>query len=167
MVKRSKKVPEEMLQKRIAELTGKHHKKVASIPAKSSSTSKPVGRAAIEVVGDKNERVTPTVNVEQERTSAEAIGLKILHNALKDQNYNKLLPHQNRHDYEYRLRATATRGMVQLFNSLSKSRKAGASVESEEKHLTQDKTEEKKVLATKEAFLSALRQSSSTKPSFL
>ncbi|EPY35054.1 hypothetical protein STCU_01273 [Strigomonas culicis] len=159
LVKRSRKLPEDVLQSRIAELTGpaSSERVVAAAPVTQQS-KKTVGKAAMEIVGSKRERIVPTVDVEQERTTAEAVGLKILHQAVKNQSHDRLLPHQNRHDYEYRLRSIATMGIVQLFNSLAQARKAGTDVETHDKHLTQDKTLEKKETVSKEAFLAALRQ---------
>ncbi|ORC91144.1 uncharacterized protein TM35_000061490 [Trypanosoma theileri] len=91
-------------------------------------------------------------------STAAGVGLRLLHRAVRSQSHNRLLPHQNRHDYEYRLRTVATTGVVRLFNSLAQARKAAGAVEAQEKHLTADKALEKKQVATKEAFLAALRQ---------
>ncbi|KAH9584139.1 Ribosomal RNA-processing protein 15 [Trypanosoma melophagium] len=91
-------------------------------------------------------------------STAAGVGLRLLHRAVRSQSHNRLLPHQNRHDYEYRLRTVATTGVVRLFNSLAQARKAAGAVETQEKHRTADKTLEKKQVATKEAFLAALRQ---------
>ncbi|RNF26722.1 uncharacterized protein Tco025E_01047 [Trypanosoma conorhini] len=172
LVRRVPKLSSEGLQQRIAELTGaaahdageaaagkKPQVKISARPAAAAAAAqKPVGKAAIEIVGARTERLVPKTEVAAERTPAEAMGLKLLHRAVKDQSHNRLLPHQNRHDYEYRLRNVATAGVVRLFNSLAQARKAGVVVETEEKHMTADKVQEKKQVATKEAFLAALRQ---------
>lgn len=168
LVKRSPKLAQESLQNRIAELIQGDGAARAPIGAavKSAkgaaapSTGKvPVGKAALEVVGKRTrERVVPEKDTPVQRTTAEAVGLKILHQAVKSQSHGRLLPHQNRHDYEYRLRSIATMGVVQLFNSLAQSRKASAAVDSEETRMTSDKVTEKKQVVSKEAFLAALRQ---------
>ncbi|KPA80749.1 hypothetical protein ABB37_04205 [Leptomonas pyrrhocoris] len=169
LVKRSRKLDSEALQSRIAELTSGNaagaHPTIGSKAAKASaaggspSGKVQVGKAALEVVGKgKRERIVPEKDVAVQRTTAEAIGLKILHQAVKNQSHERLLPHQNRHDYEYRLRSVATMGVVQLFNSLAQSRKASAALEAEESRMTSDKVMEKKQVASKEAFLAALRQ---------
>ncbi|KEG12394.1 hypothetical protein DQ04_01751110 [Trypanosoma grayi] len=172
LVKRAPKLSPASLQKRIAELTGaapQDRKEAAvkktktKIAAQSTTRAapmlqKPVGRAAMEIVGTKIEKIVPKTDLSAERTPAEAMGLKLLHRAVKNQSHNRLLQHQNRHDYEYRLRTVATTGVVRLFNSLAHARKAGEAVEAHEKQLTADKAHEKKQVATKEAFLAALRQ---------
>lgn len=126
------------------------------------------------------ERVVPTKKIRTEadtRTTAEAVGLRLLHQALKTQGHNRVLPFQQRPDYEYRLRHVATLGVVELFRSLAAARKAGEAVtntlekgESEwydggargsEVRLTEDKIRERKEMVSKEAFLAALRGSSS------
>ena len=96
-----------------------------------------------------------------QRTVEEAQGMKLLHRAVKNQSHNKPLPHQTqRHDYEYRLRKVATAGVVCLFNSLAQAQKVGdAALEEAEHTVTMDKAQEKKLIASREAFLSALRQS--------
>ncbi|KPI86690.1 hypothetical protein ABL78_4248 [Leptomonas seymouri] len=169
LVKRSRKLDSETLRNRIAELTsGEAAGARPTIGAKAAKASAAgasqsgkvqVGKAAIEVVGKgKRERIVPEKDIAVQRTTAEAIGLKILHRAVKSQSHGRLLPHQNRHDYEYRLRSVATMGVVQLFNSLAQSRKASAALEVEELRMTSDKVTEKKQVASKEAFLAALRQ---------
>lgn len=167
LVKRSRKLAPEMLQSRIAQLTsddGAAHAHVAvgakaAAAAASSSGKVPIGKAALEVVGKgRKERVVPERDVAVQRSTTEAIGLKILHQAVKNQSHGRLLPHQNRHDYEYRLRSVATMGVVQLFNSLAQSRKASAALDAEESRMTSDKMTEKKQVTSKEAFLAALRQ---------
>jgi hypothetical protein len=171
LVKRSRKLAPDTLQSRIAELTGGNAAgahpalggktaKASSAGAGGSSSGKvPVGKAALEVVSKgKRERVVPERDVAVQRSTAEAIGLKILHQAVKSQSHGRLLPHQNRHDYEYRLRSVATMGVVQLFNSLAQSRKASAALEAEATRMTADKVAERKQVASKEAFLAALRQ---------
>lgn len=65
----------------------------------------------------------------------------MLRAAVKNQSHNRLLPHQSRHDYEYRLRNIGTIGVVKLFNSLATAHKAGQAVlkNSVSDHLTQQK----------------------------
>lgn len=174
LVKRSSKLRQESLLSRIAELTSGDSGGTGGVTSsskslktlKSASTSRvqaktPVGRAAIEVVGNgRKERVVPENEVPQhlQRTTAEAIGLKMLHQAVRNQSHNRLLPYQGRHDYEYRLRSVATAGVVQLFNSLAQARKASAAVEASDVKMTSDKMNEKKEVVSREAFLAALRQ---------
>lgn len=166
LVKRSRKLAPESLQSRIAELTSgaaaDARKTVGSAAAAASAprvSKVQVGKAALEVVGKgRRERVVPEKDVAVQRTTAEAIGLKILHQAVKNQSHGRLLPFQSRHDYEYRLRSVATMGVVQLFNSLAQSRKASAALAAEETRMTADKVLEKQQIASKEAFLAALRQ---------
>lgn len=77
------------------------------------------------------ERVVPTRKVNtpaENRSSSEAVGLRLLHQALKTQGHQRLLPFQQRPDYEYRLRHVATLGVVELFRSLAAARKAGDAV---------------------------------------
>ncbi|AAZ11552.1 Rrp15p, putative [Trypanosoma equiperdum] len=179
LVKRAPKLSEEALVQRVAELTGaasssltaadqgtvaanlKPNKPKApscSPSLRAQTLKKPIGKGAIEIVGKTTEKVVPTTEVSGGRTSTEAMGLKLLRRAVKNQNHNRLLPHQSAHDYEYRLRSVATAGVVCLFNSLSQSRKAGKDVEEGERHTTAEKAQEKKQMASKEAFLAALRQ---------
>ncbi|KAG8348864.1 putative Rrp15p [Trypanosoma vivax] len=178
LVKRAPKLSPEALQQRIAELTGaavsgplvdvadetkqverkRSKNKVASSSQAANVIKKPVGKGAIEIVGKRTEKVVPTKDVAMVRSPAEAMGLKLLHRAVKNQSHNRSLPHQGAHDYEYRLRTIATAGVVCLFNSLAQSRKAGNAVEAQESHMTADKVHEKKQIASKEAFLASLRQ---------
>lgn len=115
------------------------------------------------------ERVVPTRSVDAPaaaRSATEAVGLKLLHQALKTQGHKRLLPFQQLHDYEYRLRQVATMGVVRVFQSLAAARKAGAAVTEENnsledenrKHWTEEKVIERKEAISKEAFLAALRQ---------
>ncbi|TPP44021.1 Dynein light chain type 1 family protein [Leishmania donovani] len=166
LVKRSPKLAQDTLQSRIAELTSLDSAARVSIggPKAGKAAAPPsagkvrIGKAALEVVGKrKRERVVPEKEAPVQRSTAEAVGLKILHQAVKSQSHGRLLPHQNRHDYEYRLRSVATMGVVQLFNSLAQSRKASAALDTEKK-MTSDKVMEKKQLVSKEVFLAALRQ---------
>lgn len=159
LVKRAPKLKEDALMSRIAALTGGAEAiKVTTSTTVKQQTKKPVGRAAMEIIGREKEMVVPEEDVAFQRTPQEAVSLRILHRAVKDQSHNRLLPHQNRHDYEYRLRQVATMGVVQLFNSLALARKASSAVEAESTHMTADKTNEKKQVVSKEAFLAALRQ---------
>jgi hypothetical protein len=111
--------------------------------------------------GRKAEVVTKEEFTGPMRTVEEAQGIKMLHRAVKSQSHNKRLDHQTaRHDYEYRLRKVATAGVVCLFNSLAQAQKVGAqAMEEAEQTVTVDKAQEKKLIASREAFLSALRQS--------
>ncbi|KAG5511374.1 hypothetical protein JKF63_07337 [Porcisia hertigi] len=167
LVKRSPKLAQDTLQSRIAELISGDNAGSSRISGskinKAASPSPPakvqVGKAALEVVGKrKRELVVPEKDAPVRRSTAEAVGLKILHQAVKSQSHGRLLPHQNRHDYEYRLRSVATMGVVQLFNSLAQSRKASAALDAEEPKMTSDKVLEKKQMVSKEVFLAALRQ---------
>ncbi|KAG5511968.1 hypothetical protein GH5_07920 [Leishmania sp. Ghana 2012 LV757] len=167
LVKRSPKLAQDTLQSRIAELTSGGSaarasiggSKVSKIGISPSTVKVPVGKAALEVVGKrKRERVVPEKDAPVQRSTAEAVGLKILHQAVKSQSHGRLLPHQSRHDYEYRLRSVATMGVVQLFNSLAQSRKASAALDGEETKMTCEKVMEKKQIVSKEVFLAALRQ---------
>lgn len=159
LVKRAPRWKDEALKSRLAELaSGAESILVAKAPVAGQPTKKPIGKATIEIVGKKRELVVPEEDVAAVRTPAEAIGLRMLHQAVRNQSHNRLLPHQNRHDYEYRLRSVATMGVVQLFNSLAQARKASSAVEAENVNLTEDKTTEKKEVVSKEAFLAALRQ---------
>eukprot|EP00796_Vickermania_ingenoplastis_P008813 gene8813-6198_t len=129
-----------------------------------------------EAVAIGRERVVPTTRVSDPallRTTAEAQGLRLLHQAIKNQGHKRLLPFQQRHDYEYRLRHVATLGVVHLFQSLATARKAGAQVELDHSGkpsdpfggddrgkllASEDKVRERKEVVSKEAFLAALRQ---------
>lgn len=159
LVKRSPKLRDDALKNRIAELMGGGVAISHTSAILGTQKKKQVGRAAIEIIGKRKENYVPEEELAQQRTTAEAIGLKILHQAVKNQSHNRLLSHQNRHDYEYRLRSVATMGVVQLFNSLAQARKASTALEAETAHLTADKAHEKKQVVSKEAFLAALRQS--------
>lgn len=161
LVKRAPKLKDTALTSRLAELVGGGEGiKVVPTSTAKLPTKKPIGKAAMEIVGARKEKLVPEADVALMRSPAEAVGLRILHQAVKNQNYNRLLPHQNRHDYEYRLRSVATMGVVQLFNSIAHARKASSAVEAESASLTADKANEKKQLVSKEAFLAALRQPS-------
>ncbi|CCW69021.1 unnamed protein product [Phytomonas sp. Hart1] len=160
LVKRSPKLTDDVLHNRLAELTnGSEEIKSSKAPEPSKGVQKkPVGKAAIEIVGKTKEKFVPEEAVAPQRTTAEAIGLKILHRAVKSQGHNRLLPHQNRHDFEYRLRTVATMGVVRLFNSLAQARRASSAIDTDLKYLTADKLNERKQTVSKEAFLEALRQ---------
>lgn len=102
-------------------------------------------------------------------------GLKLLKAALRNQNHNRVLPHQERPDYEYRMRRIATSGAVRLFNALSHAQSAGLkAAQAVEQHRqdsdeedgglgTSDKSEHRKVTASREAFMAALRGAASSK----
>lgn len=93
-----------------------------------------------------------------DRTTQELQGLKLLNRAVKEQSHQRILPHQQRHDYEFRLRRIATMGVVRLFNSLAQSHSAGdKALDGSEKIVTIDKAQEKKLIASRDAFLAALR----------
>ena len=90
-------------------------------------------------------------------------GMKLLKTALRNQNHKKVLPHQDRPDYEYRLRRVATSGCVRLFNALAQAQSAGADAAHEaQKEMTQDKAESHKIVASRDAFMSALRGAASS-----
>ena len=135
--------------------------------AKVANNKKAVGakttRKVLEVqdAKGKKEVVVKEELTGPQRTVEEAQGMKLLHRAVKNQSHNKPLPHQTqRHDYEYRLRKVATAGVVCLFNSLAQAQKVGdAALEEAEHTVTMDKAQEKKLIASRVAFLSALRQS--------
>eukprot|EP00758_Cryptobia_borreli_P013361 Tbor_TRINITY_DN5826_c1_g1::TRINITY_DN5826_c1_g1_i1::g.6083::m.6083 len=122
--------------------------------ASSGTKSKP-----IEIVGPDGRKVlsgTAEVTNTVSRTTAEAQGLKLLHRAVKNQNHLKLLPHQEHGDFEFKLRRVATLGIVQLFNSIKAAQKIGEK-EMEDTTITIDKSQEKKLVASRDAFLEALR----------
>lgn len=126
------------------------------------------------------ERVMPTVTVADAaaaRSTVEAVGLRLLHQAIKNRGHNRLLPFQQRHDYEYRLRQVGTMGVVQLFRSLAEARRAGQELGeklatrgagggeegSDDRErgglpMTDDKARERKEMVSKEVFLAALRR---------
>lgn len=184
LVKRSRKMTDESLTSRIAQLTAASSAaagsssgaEVVKLTKKTTSSSpsvmsvKPKGRAAMEVVSssgkktkERVERVVPTTPAEVTRTTAEAVGLKLLHRAIKTQSHKRLLPFQQRYDYERGLRQVATLGVVQLFQSLAAARKAGDEVmrdtgDGDHVTLTEDKRLERKETVSKEAFLAALRR---------
>ncbi|CCW64429.1 unnamed protein product [Phytomonas sp. EM1] len=160
LIKRSPKLPEDALQNRLNELINGSEgiKPSKAAEPQGGVQKKPVGKAAIEIVGKTREKFVPEQTVAPQRTTAEAIGLKILHRAVKSQGHNRLLPHQNRHDYEYQLRTVATMGVVRLFNSLAQARRASSAVDVDFKTLTADKVNEKKQNVSKETFLATLRQ---------
>jgi hypothetical protein len=87
-----------------------------------------------------------------------AEGDTLLRKELREQNHTRQLPHQARHDYEFRLRRVATSGAVQLFNALAQAQSAGTRAQEEaEKTATEDKAAEYKHVASRDAFLAALR----------
>lgn len=121
----------------------------------------------LEVVGSDGKKEVIQGGVEGEgivRTTQEAQDLKLLHKAVKDQSHGRVLPHQQRHDFEFRLRKIATLGVVRLFNSLAQAQSAGdKALEESQRKLTIDKAQEKKLVASRDAFLAALRQPGSSR----
>ena len=126
----------------------------------TDGTGKKKKRSAMEVVGKANKSVMVHDDDEEvgvSRTIEEAQGLKLLNQAIKNQSYMKILDHQASGDYEYKLRRIATAGVVQLFNSIKQAQRAGE-VEGADETVTLSKAEEKKLVASRDAFLAALRQ---------
>lgn len=114
----------------------------------------------LEVVGADGEkqRIVDGGDEEAERTTQELQGLKLLNRAVKDQSHQRILPHQQRHDFEFRLRRITTLGVVRLFNSLAQSHSAGdKAMDDSERVVTIDKAQERKLVASRDAFLAALR----------
>lgn len=100
---------------------------------------------------------------DEEKSKQEKAGMKLLKNAVQNQNHKKILPHQERPDYEFRLRRVATSGCVRLFNALAQAQSAGVKAQTEaEKTMTQEKAENHKIVASREAFMSALRGAASS-----
>jgi len=122
-------------------------------------------KGALEVVtqdGSK-EIVAPELPAEAEADDAKDAGMSLLRKAVREQSHLKTLPHQDRHDFEFLLRRVATSGVVRLFNALSTAKAAGQQQFTKtEKVATVDKAEEKKFVATRDAFLSSLRTSHPT-----
>jgi hypothetical protein len=114
---------------------------------------------SLEVVGTEGaKRIVDGDEEVAAKTTQEMQGLKLLKRAVKDQSHQRLLPNQQRHDYEFRLRRIATMGVVRLFNSLAQSHSAGDKVmDASEKTVTIDKAQERKLIASRDAFLAALR----------
>ena len=126
-------------------------------------------KGAIEVVDAKSgltEIVSPDAPVKIEPTPEQAkvsSGLSLLRKAVREQSHLRKLPHQERHDYEFLLRRVATSGVVRLFNALTAAKTAGqVQFDKAEKTMTVDKAEERKFVASRDAFLSALRTSQPT-----
>lgn len=124
----------------------------------TDGTGKKKKRSAMEVVGKANKSVVVRDDEEEQvyRTVEEAQGLKLLNQAIKNQSYMKILDHQASGDYEYKLRRIATAGVVQLFNSIKQAQRIGE--EALDETVTLSKAEEKKLVASRDAFLAALRQ---------
>lgn len=84
-----------------------------------------------------------------------------LKRALKDQSHLRELAQHQRHDYEFKLRQIATAGVVRVFNALNEAQRASNAAATEVREdvpiLTQEKIHQKKEIASKDAFLSALR----------
>jgi hypothetical protein len=90
-------------------------------------------------------------------------GMRLLKHAVRERNHGLLLPHQDRPDYEFRLRRVATSGCVRLFNALAQAQSAGASAQAAaEREMTMEKAEGQKMVASREAFLSALAGAASS-----
>ena len=95
-----------------------------------------------------------------EATTKEKQGMRLLRQAVKNQSHLRPMKHHERHDYEYRLRRVATAGVVRLFNALAAAQKVGKQeIESaEERLITLDKAEDQKLVASRDTFLSTLRE---------
>lgn len=92
-------------------------------------------------------------------STKDAIGKRLLADAVKNQSYRRTLPHQERHDFEFRLRRIATSGVVRLFNSLTAAQSSGEKALTEgERTVTIDKAQEKKLVASRAAFFAAITQ---------
>lgn len=185
LVRRGRKLASDAVQARVEALIGDAPSKVASeggSNASSNGTSstfmsklkapkkiviKKSKDKVLEVVGadGKNQRIVDGGDEAAERTTQELQGLKLLKRAVKDQSYQKILPHQQRHDYEFRLRRITTMGVVRLFNSLAQSHSAGdKAMDDSERKVTIDKAQERKLIASRDAFLAALRTPGSRAP---
>jgi hypothetical protein len=122
-------------------------------------------KGALEVVDNRGhtEIVAPEVKPVEDPDAPKDTGLTLLREAVRDQSHLRKLPHHARHDYEFLLRRVATSGIVRLFNALSQAKAAGQEqFERAEKVTTVDKAEERKFVASRDAFLSALRTSQPT-----
>lgn len=98
-------------------------------------------------------------DVSTQRPRSEALGLKMVHQAIKEQNHNRELPSHQRHDYEYSLRKIATSGVVRLFNSLKVAQRIGSDELNTALHSTTvDKAQDRKVVASRAAFLASLHR---------
>jgi hypothetical protein len=138
--------------------------KAASATKKKSHKShslQVVGKDGIETVEAPAE-IAKAAAAKAEEDKVVDPGLKLLRRAVRDQSHAREMPQHDRHDYEYLLRRVATAGVVQVFNALATAQNAGRNtLQTAEKTVTIDKAEEKKFVATRDAFLSSLR---STKP---
>jgi hypothetical protein len=121
-------------------------------------------KGALEVVNARGEKeiVAPEIAIEADDTPKDS-GLSLLRKAVREQSHLRQLPHQERHDFEFLLRRVATSGIVRLFNALTTAKAVGQQQFTKvEKTATVDKAEERKFVATRDAFLSALRTSQPT-----
>jgi hypothetical protein len=184
LVRRGRKLASDAVQARVEALIGDAPTKVVGEGSNASSNGtsstfmsklrapkqvvvKKSKEKVLEVVGadGKNHRVVDGGDEAAERTTQELQGLKLLNRAVKDQSYQKILPHQQRHDYEFRLRRITTMGVVRLFNSLAQSHSAGdKAMDDSERKVTIDKAQERKLIASRDAFLAALRTPGSRNP---
>eukprot|EP00744_Colponema_vietnamica_P019447 GILI01027508.1.p1 GENE.GILI01027508.1~~GILI01027508.1.p1 ORF type:complete len:192 (-),score=43.44 GILI01027508.1:70-645(-) len=129
--------------------------------ARSTTSAKVKKSKGVEVVSEgSTEVIHKEENLEERKKTSDLVGLRLMNRALMSQSYQQLLPHQERGDYEYKLRKIATTGVVRLFNSLKISQKVGENELKEAEHtVTIDKAQEKKLVASRDAFLAALRTS--------
>ena len=163
-----------VVEKRIADLIGGSQggilsRAVAKKRPEDISKGNVRRRGALEVVGEDGTTEivapapTPADEAEQQAEHHVDTGLSMLRKAVRSQSHLRKLPHQDRHDYEFLLRRVATSGVVRLFNALTQAKAIGQQqFDKAEKTTTVDKAEERKFVATRDAFLSALRTSQPT-----
>lgn len=129
--------------------------------ARSTASAKVKKSKGVEVVSEGStarEMIHKEEVIEEQKKTSDLVGLRLMNRALMSQSYKRVLPHQDRGDYEYRLRKIATTGVVRLFNSLKMAQKAGEEeLKEAEQTVTIDKAQEKKLVASRDAFLAALR----------
>lgn len=136
------------------EFLTKARKKVDDSQAPRKKRLEIVGAESKEVIGQE-EKMNPA----DSRSPAEAIGLKLLRHAVRNQSHLRVMAH-HRPDSEYQLRKAATSGVVRLFNALSASQKIGDAEEKEaSKTKTLDKAQEQRLVASRDAFFAALKSS--------
>ena len=129
---------------------------------KKTATVKSITKKKLDIVkGDVvKETVEVPLNPVEETDTKEKQGMKMLRQTVRNQSHLREMKHHERHDYEYRLRRVATAGVVRLFNALAQAQKAGQKeIEAAEMKITQDKAEDHKLAATRDTFLSTLRNS--------
>lgn len=145
------------------------HKKHSIVDIVESTGKAKGKKAAAAAEASASRASTAAADAEGDDDGAKA-GLRLLKQAARDQNCNRLLPHQDRPDYEYRLRRIATSGTVRLFNALAQAQTAGnraaaemQRIDEEEGLATADKIENRKVAVSRDAFMAALRGAASSK----